>query len=91
MKVWTTQHKGLIYRFEFFETTGEVCISKDGKHTYTIHYIRRSKLWTCDCPAGRHHDFCWHRLALAQILSQPTIDEPWAQWAEEASRMRMRQ
>jgi hypothetical protein len=88
MKVWKTQHKGLTYEFQFFETTGEVSISKNSKPTYTIVLNHQQKTWQCNCPSGTYRGYCWHRTKIFVVLSQPSITEPWAEWAEEASGMR---
>lgn len=89
MKTLEVKHKGLTYRFEFFESTGEVSVLKEGKPTYTIVFEKRSKQWNCDCPGAVHHGYCWHRSVMLQLLNQPSIAEPWAEWAEEASTLRM--
>lgn len=82
MKVLIKSHKGLIYVFEFYESTGEVCIVKDGKHAYTI------TDGFCNCPASMYHKYCWHTTVLDELKAQPSLSVPWAEWAEEASEMR---
>ena len=89
MKIHTTQHKDLIYRFELYESTGEVLVLKGNtdKPTYILTRGRNGN-WLCDCPAGTYRKYCWHEDEMALVLLQPSIQEPWADWAEEASRMR---
>ena len=89
MKTLSVKHNNLDYQFEFFETTGEVSVVKDGKHTYTIVWEKPTQSWICDCPGARYHGYCWHRDVLTSLLTKPSLEEPWAQWAEEASVMRM--
>ena len=88
MKTWITQHNGLTYQFDFFESTGEITVLKDDKPAYTITFIPKSKSWFCDCPSGTYRGYCWHRDEISLLLSQPTITDTWAEWAEEASVMR---
>jgi len=82
MKVLIKSHKGLTYIFELYESTGEVCIIKEGQHTYTI------TDGFCDCPASKYHKYCWHTTVLDELKSQPSLNVPWSEWAEEASVMR---
>ena len=88
MKVWETLHKGIIYRFEYFESTGEITVSKHNKLTYTIIFIPRNNSWFCDCPSGSYRGYCWHKDEISLVLSQPNVAGSWAEWAEEASQMR---
>lgn len=89
MKVLEVKHKGLSYKFEFFETTGEVSVLKEDKPTYIIVFEKKSQQWVCDCSGAVYHGNCWHRDAIFKLLSQPSIKKPWAEWAEEASTLRM--
>ena len=89
MKVWTTKHNGLTYRFELLESTGEVCVFKGETEEPTYHLIRsRDGGWLCDCLSGYYRKYCWHEDEMPLVLSQPSITEPWADWAEEAAIMR---
>lgn len=90
MKIWETKHKNLTYRFELYESTGEVFVFKDNasKPTYILTHSRNGN-WLCDCPSGHYNKYCWHEDEIPLVLLQPSIAEPWAEWAEEASEMRM--
>jgi len=89
MKVLELEHKGLPYCFELYETTGEVCVLKNGKHTYTMTLTKKTKEWICNCPGSVYRGSCWHESVISFLLQQPVVSEPWAEWAEEASQMRM--
>ena len=85
MKQLHTWHNRLPYTFEWYQSTGEVLVIKNGQFAYTI------KAWAgffvCSCPGNRYHHKCWHTSKIGWLKQQPTIEEPWAEWAEEARRM----
>jgi len=87
MKMLIVTHKNIPYEFRFFESTRTVLIFKDGRFTYHIKFNRT--FWKCSCPGARFHGKCWHVTMIGELKRQPSIDEPWALWAEEAERMVM--
>ncbi|MBU0791969.1 MAG: hypothetical protein KKC55_16095 [Gammaproteobacteria bacterium] len=83
MKIYETEHKGIAYRFEMFESVDKVEILKADVHEYSILKSRRS--WKCTCWGSTRWGYCWHmQEALPMLMLTPSCSEPWCEWAEEA-------
>lgn len=56
---------------------------------YTI--IKEKKGWKCNCPWGLYQSDrkpCWHVNEIPSVMLTKSIDEPWAEWAEESAKER---
>ena len=82
MKQLLIEHNNISYEFRLLEVVGVVEVIKDGKFTYLI--TPQRKRLACNCPAGTYRHSCWHTVVVSQLLSSPTLLEPWTLWAEEA-------
>ena len=102
MKVLEVTHKGIEYKFEYLEHSSVIEVIKADVPYYRITVaVDTSKngyeFW-CNCPGSIWHQHCWHidgdlkdgglYAGPLDVLFQPTINEPWAEWAEEAGRMK---
>ena len=81
MKRLILKHKDINYEFRYLELSNLIQIIKDNYLTYEMY--ARGNLFICSCPGYKYHQRCWHRTMINQLLTQPTINEPWAWWAEE--------
>ncbi len=100
MKVLEVVHSRINYRFEYLEQSKVIEVVKADVPTYKIKVklAGDSYAFECDCPGSVWHEHCWHvdgdidkggfYPGALDILFQPTINEPWAEWAEEAGRMK---
>lgn len=86
MKILETIHKHKMYEFRYLEESKLVQISKEGVFHYRI--SSASGQFVCNCPGSIYHNKCWHMTMLPQLLTQPSVNEPWAQWAEDAERIK---
>ena len=85
MKTLTVNRKDMSYEFRLLESARVVEITKAGVLSYVA--VGRSGLFHCNCPGAKFHKKCWHTSMIRRLLSQPSIEEPWAEWAEEAGGM----
>uniref|UniRef100_A0A6M3K8K1 SWIM-type domain-containing protein n=1 Tax=viral metagenome TaxID=1070528 RepID=A0A6M3K8K1_9ZZZZ len=83
MKLLMFIHKWKLYEMRLLESTSEIQITKHGVYSYSIHNVKGR--WYCDCWGFRRHHKCHHMTHIDELLQQPTVNEPWAQWAEEAA------
>lgn len=81
MRLLNVSHKGINYEFRLLELSGLVQVIKGNLLTYEMRL--KGHLFVCNCPGYKYHQKCWHRTIINQLLTQPTINEPWAWWAEE--------
>ena len=82
MKVLTLNRRNIQYEFRLLESARVVEIAKAGVLSYIA--VGRSGLFYCNCPGAKFHKKCWHTSTIRRLMSQPSIEEPWAEWAEEA-------
>ena len=85
MKLLTIIHKNISYEFRLLESVHVIEITKGDKFTYLIRWS--VSFFNCNCPGSTYHHKCWHTNMISLLKQQPSIDEPWAEWAEEAGRM----
>ena len=86
MKVLQTEHKGILYSFEYMEQSDKVIVVKDDKPTYEIKmHWSADEQFVCNCPGSVWRGKCWHIEMIPQLIAMPSITEPWADWAEEAA------
>ena len=90
MKQLLTIHKDLVYEFVLYERTRTIQVYKDNLQSQASTYSITPKgdSWNCDCPSGFHRGRCWHKNMVSMLIEQPSIEEPWVEWAEEAEEMR---
>lgn len=89
MRILHLERKGYSYEFRYYDLTNEVEIYKDGKFIY---HVLGSQ---CNCPGAVYNHKCWHISGdlsigyngIGDVKTQPKINEPWAEWAEEAKQM----
>jgi len=86
MKVLTKQHNGILYEFELLESARIIDVVKAGVPTYEMRWS--TSLFVCNCPGSVYHRKCWHTSVIAELKAQPSITEPWAEWSEDAGKMR---
>ena len=82
MKVLKITHKGIKYEFRLLERSHRIEVFKAGDQTYIIK--SGSGFFSCNCPGARYHKKCWHVTIIGALKAQPTINEPWAECAEQA-------
>ena len=85
MKKLLTIHNGVEYEFRLLEAVRVIEVIKGGRFTYTIRWA--SSFFRCDCPGGVYRGKCWHLAMITKLKQYPSIEEPWALWAEDAGRM----
>jgi len=91
MKVLQIEHKGLLYSFEYMEQSDIILVVKDNIPVYQIKInwsLAADEQFICNCPGSVWHQKCWHTSVIPQLIAQPSINEPWCEWAEEARRMK---
>jgi len=76
------EHKGIEYEFRYLELSRLVQITKGDTFTYEMRL--KGRLFVCNCPGYKYWGKCWHRSVIDELLQVPTVDEPWAWWAEKA-------
>jgi hypothetical protein len=81
MKILIVTHKDINYEFRLLEQSNIVEITKGNLLTYIMR--RSGYLFSCSCPGAKYHGKCWHRGMLKFLRKQKSINEPWAEWAEE--------
>jgi len=82
MKILIVNRKDISYEFRLLESARVVEITKTGVLSYIA--VGRSGLFYCNCPGAKFHKKCWHTSMIRRLLTQPSIEEPWTEWAEEA-------
>ena len=85
MKILEITRKSIDYEFRLLEQCRVIEVSKGGHFTYEIRW--KTSFFQCSCPGARYHGKCWHCTMIGALKKQVTINEPWAEWAEEAGRM----
>lgn len=85
MKLLKVNKNNINYEFRLLESVRVIEISKGGLFTYLIKWTGR--LFYCNCPGSRYHHKCWHVNMVKLLMSQQSIDEPWAEWSEDAGLM----
>lgn len=83
MRVLNVSHKGINYEFRLLEAAGVIQITKGGVFSYLMSR-KGYRPFSCNCPGGRWHGYCWHLNMISDVFNSPRINEPWAIWAEEA-------
>lgn len=86
MKKLTVIRGGYVYEFELLERARLIDVIKAGVPSYEIRWS--AGLFICNCPGSRYHHNCWHPSVIAELKTQPSITEPWAEWAEDAGMIR---
>jgi len=85
MKILVVNRRNIQYEFRLLELAQVIEITKAGVLSYIA--VGRSGLFHCNCPGAKFHKKCWHTSMIRGLMSQPSIEEPWAEWAEEAGEM----
>ena len=85
MKSLTTNHNGIKYEFRLLEQYRVIEIIKGEELTYHIKW--KVGYFYCNCPSGFYRRRCWHLGMINKINQYPSIQEPWAEWVEDAGRM----
>ena len=85
MKILNVSHNKKDYEFRLLEQSRVVEVTKADVFTYTLKWS--VSLFRCNCPGNTYHGHCWHSEMISQLKQQPSINEPWAEIAEEAGRM----
>lgn len=88
MKLVAIEHRGLDYVFQLVESTNQIHVYKSTLPAYTLTKLKELNVWLCDCPGQRYHNHCWHETAVQTLLREPSVEEPWAKWAEDAEVMK---
>jgi hypothetical protein len=88
MKLLTISHNGLDYEFRLLEQSNLIQITKGDNLTYKPNYTMSVKrgYFECNCNGSKYHKKCWHLTMIPKLFAQPTVQEPWAEWAESAMR-----
>jgi hypothetical protein len=86
MKILSTTHNGIRYKFRYLDKCGVVEVMKDDQLTYTIKWTGR--LFVCDCPGSRYHGRCWHLSMIPLLVVQEDENDLWASLAEEIGVMK---
>lgn len=86
MKLLNISHGGLDYEFRLLELSNIIQITKGDNLTYRPNYIIevRNNYFECNCPGSKYHGKCWHMTMIPKLFAQSSVQEPWAEWAEEA-------
>lgn len=87
MKQLFIYHNSIQYEFRLLEQSNIVQIIKADVLTYLMKLNHRS-FFVCNCPGSIYHGRCWHYSYISNLLSMPSINEFWAQIAEEAEVMK---
>ena len=85
MKLLKVIHNNINYEFRLLESVRVIEVIKGGKLTYLIKWA--TTFFRCNCPSGVYRKYCWHTDMVGLLKKQPSIKEPWAEWAEEAGGM----
>lgn len=87
MKLLTTTHNGLSYEFRLLELSNVIQVDKETNQSYRPNYTIEVKggYFECNCPGSRYHRKCWHTTMIPKLFNQPSCQEPWCEWAEEAN------
>lgn len=88
MKLLQVSKAGIEYEFRLLEQSRVVEITKGDCFTYLMKWS--VSLFHCDCPGSRYHHKCWHSNMITLLKRQPSVQEPWAKWAEDAGVMMYR-
>lgn len=86
MKILNVSHKSKDYEFRLLEQSRVIEVTKAGRFHYLMKWS--VSLFVCDCPGAVFHKQCWHTDMIRLLKQQQSITEPWAEWAEEAGRIR---
>ncbi len=83
MKQLFIYHNELQYEFRLLEQSNVIQVIKADVLTYEMK-VGRQPFFICNCPGSVFRGKCWHLGYVKDLLSMPSINEPWTQWAEEA-------
>lgn len=83
-------HNNILYAFREHERAGVITVTKqEEKEKYLVYLLKDDKL-VCSCPGFLYRSYCWHTTFIeATHKHWEPINEPWAEWAEDAMVMRM--
>ena len=85
MKLLQVSKAGIDYEFRLLESSRVIEVTKGDCFTYLMKWS--VSLFHCNCPGARFRHKCWHTNMIALLKQQPSIDELWAEWSEEAGLM----
>ena len=84
MKLLNVSHKSIKYEFRLMERSMVIQVTKADTFAYLIKL--KSGLFYCNCPGAVYYRKCWHVSVIPTLVSMPSVEEPWAEWAEDAAR-----